>query len=113
MPQIQATGGNSLSGNVNVQSKTSFTVSGAVVGITETSITIPAGTKAFKLQSAPSAGASVLTVSHTSTGTSTAATSFDICPGDRWTEELLDATGFTIYIKASKAATNVQLLLWS
>ena len=115
MPQIQATPGSNItiSGNVNVQSKTTFTVTGSVIGTTEDTIVIPAGTKTFRLQTAPSAGGASLTISHTVGGTSVTATSFNICAGDRWSEELLDETGFTIYLKSSKAATDVQVILWT
>lgn len=115
MPQLQATGGQqtSITGGVSVESKSVFTVTGAVVGTTETSIAIPAGTKSFRLQAACSAGAARITVSHTIGGTGVAITSFDVAAGSHWKEDLLDGTGFTIYLKSSKAATDVQLVLWS
>lgn len=118
MPQISATGGNNvtLSGSViaDIQSKDTFTVTGATVGTTETSIVIPSGAKAWKIQAASSAGAAVLTISHTVGGTSVATTSFDICPGNSYDEEYLKGTNpLTIYIKSSKAGTPVQVLYWS
>lgn len=109
---IQVTGPAAPS-TVSIQSKTAFVVTGATIGTSETTIAIPAGAKALKLQIAPTAGAATLTVSHVLAGTAATATSFDICPGDRWQEEFLDGSGFTIYIRSSKAATDIQVMYWT
>lgn len=117
MPSINATSNSTstVSGLVDIQSKDIFTTSGATVGTTETSIVIPSGTKAFRLQVANSAvGAIVLTISNVSGGTASAITSFDVYAGSSWSEEALKGDqSLTLYIKASKASTPVQLLLWS
>ena len=113
---IQATSNSlsTVSGQVDVQSKGTFTVTGSTVGTTETSITIPSGTKAFRLQAANDAGAAVLTISHSSGGTSSSTTSFDIYAGASLLEEQLKGdVSLTVYIKSSKASTSVQVLLWS
>lgn len=103
-----------ISGQVDIQSKGTFTVTGAVVGTTEASIVIPSGTKAFKLQAANGSGAAVLTVSHSNGGTGVATTSFDIYTGSSYSEEFLKGdVALTIYIKSSKANTSVQVLYWS
>ena len=112
MAGLLATGPASPS-TVNVQSKGTFTTTGAVVGTTETTIVVPTGTRAFKLQASDSAGAAVLTISNVITGTSSEITSFDIYAGSSWSEETLNGlVALTLYIKSSKSGTNVQLMYW-
>ena len=117
MPAINATSNSTstVSGLVDIQSKDIFTTTGATVGTTETTIVIPAGTKAFKLQVANSGvGAIVLTIASSVGGTASDITSFDIYAGSSYFEEYLKGdNALTLYIKSSKAATPVQLLLWS
>lgn len=98
--------------DVSISSKSSFVTTGAVVGLTETTIVLPAGVKSFSLHTVRGSKA-VLTISDVAAGTGAALTSFDIGMGNIWKEELLSgSTALTIYIKSSKAATDVQVLYW-
>lgn len=99
--------------SVEVKSKTTLNITGAVVGTTETSIIIPAGCKAFQLHTAAGSQAK-LTISSSSGGTASAITSWDIGMGNIWKEDLITGTAdITVYIKSNKAATTVQLLYWT
>lgn len=96
------------------EEKQSFNSSGGlVVGTTETTISIPAGTVKFSIQAASSAGAAVLTIADVLGGTGSELTSWEICPGNSWDETLNDSATLTIYIKSSKANTNVQVVTWA
>lgn len=111
--RIQATPGSATSFTANIESKSSFVTTGATVGTSETSLVIPVGAKAFRLQLANSAGAAVLTIASSSGGTASDITSFDVYAGSSYSEEFLtgDST-LTLYIKSTLAATPVQLLYW-
>lgn len=112
MARIQSSGGNNLSANVDLGTKSGFTTTGATIGTTETTIVIPVGAKAFRLHTAKGSNA-VLTVASSMGGTSSATTSFDIGMGNIWVEEgLIGDSSITIYIKSSKATTDVQVLTW-
>jgi hypothetical protein len=112
MPNIQASGNPVTSGSVSISSKASFVTTGATVGTIETTLIVPIGAKSFRLHTKKGSSA-VLTVSSSSTGTGSSLTSFDIGMGNIWNEELLSGdAAVTIYIKSSKAATDVQLLYW-
>lgn len=104
-----------VSGQVDIQAKDIFVTTGATVGTTETTINIPVGVKSFRLQVAASeTGAVVLTISHTSGGTASNLTSFDIYPGSSLPEEFLKGdNSLTLYIKSNKSNTPVQLLYWT
>jgi len=105
--------GPSAPSSVEVKSKTTLNITGAVVGTTETTIVIPAGTKAFQLHTAKGSNA-ILTIASAITGTSSPITSWDIGMGNVWKEDLLTGTNaVTVYIKSNKVATNVQLLYWT
>ena len=94
-------------------SKLSFVTTGAIVGTTETTIIIPAGTKAFRLHTASGNGTAKITISNVSGGTASTLTSWDLKHGNVWKEEALAGTNpITIYIKSNKANTDVQLLYW-
>lgn len=111
MAGIQTTGPASPS-TVTTQSKENFKITGATIGTTETTITIPIGTRAFRLHTKKGSNA-VLTVSDVITGTASSTTSWDIGMGTVWQEEnLIGTAALTVYIKSSKAATDVQLLYW-
>ncbi len=84
-----------------------------MVGTTETTIIIPVAAKSFRIHTAKGSSA-VLTVASSSGGTASATTSWDIAMGSIWQEEALVGTSaLTIYIKSSKASTDVQILYWT
>ena len=87
--------------------KDAFVVTNHTAELTEGTIVIPKGTTAFKLS--VKTGDAVLEVSHTSGGPT-----FKINMGGVWEENGLNAdNAVTIFIKANKAATPIQLLRWA
>ena len=94
------------------EDKRSFDAStGVVIGTTETSITIPAGTIRFDIQASPRVAK--LTVAESSGGTASALTSWTIYPGNSWGEDLDGEASLTIYIKSNKINTTLQLVTWT
>ena len=100
-------------GEINIGAKDRFKAVGANIGITETTLTIPAGTKAFRIHTASGNKNARLTVSDISGGTSSKLTSWDIKSGNAWVEEGLSGNSeLTVYITSNINNTDIQLLYW-
>ncbi len=112
MAGIQTTGPASPS-TVNIQAKQTLTITGAIVGTAETSIVIPLNVKSFRIKT-KKGSAAVLTIAASAGGTASSITSWDIAMGSIYQEEFLTGTSaLTLYIKSSKASTDVQILYWT
>ena len=93
--------------------KAAFVMTGAVVGIVETTIVVPIGAKEFRIKTGAGSNAA-LTISHALGGTAAALTSWHLHMGNTWHEtQLSGSVAFTIYIKSNKALTDVQLMYWT
>lgn len=104
--------GDSLKVTGEVRPSSFDTSGGVVVGTVESSIVLPSGTLGFSIGTLGE-DATVLTIAGAATGTSSNLSSFRIHPGNCWEGELDGASALTVYIKSSKANTDVQVLAWA
>lgn len=103
----------SVDNTVVTENKTSFITSGTTIGTTETTIVIPAGTRAFDIYARDPQNA-ILTFSDQSGGTASQLTSNIIKMGNIWkVDNLTGDAPITIYILSNKTNTVVQLLRWT
>lgn len=97
----------------SLQNKSAFdTSAGFNVGTSEISIVIPASAVKFRIQAADNTPAKLI-LADAANGTNSQLTSFNIYPGAYWEEGISGSGALTIYIKSSKANTDVQVVTWS
>lgn len=109
--------GSTPSANINANltgNKASITITSSAVGTVESTITIPAGTVAFRFKLPESAGATKLYLATSATGTTAESTRYEISAGNEYIENSLNGTNpITYYVSATKNGQTLQIIYWS
>lgn len=93
--------------------KSSLTITSLTVGTVETSWVIPAGTRSVMAKVSKDSGASLLYLA-SGVGNTTTDNKFTIYPeGQFWEENLVLDSPLTLYVKASKTNTVIEIKYWS
>lgn len=96
----------------NIRAKGSPTFSGVQVGTTEVSYSLPSGITAFRIQTA-SGSTAVLYLAIASGDTADPLTRMDLKMGNGWeVDDLGNGVSRTLYIRSSKANTDIQIVTW-